>query len=96
MFNIFVLNIRSIRSNFNELCLYLDNVRNKEYDIIVLTESWVYNNEIRYYSLGGYTTYLSKRENKRSGGVVLYVKSIYDIVSVNVINKFTLMQLPAN
>jgi len=70
---VLILNIRSLRANFNEFLLFLDSSRTK-FDVIALTETWIRHDELCRYSVHGYTSYLQERNGNRSGGVMLYIK----------------------
>ena len=48
-------------------------------DIISITETWLNTSEkhlISEANIPGYNMFLSCRENKRGGGVILYVKTV--------------------
>lgn len=68
------LNIRSLRTNFSELELFLQNT-GVSFDILALSETWVMKCESYKYFLSGYNLFVQEREEKRSGGVALYIKS---------------------
>lgn len=71
---IFLTNIRSLRSNYNELLLYVHGCC-EDYDVIVLTEIWITENEITLYHIPGYKIIISANETQRAGGVLIYVKN---------------------
>lgn len=73
-FNIFNLNIRSLRKHFDELCVYLNGL-SLTYNIIVLTEVWIKSGEEDRYQIAGYDMILQPRTENQSGGVVIYVDS---------------------
>lgn len=79
---IFTLNISSLRKHYNELVIYF-KTQPIEYDIIIITESWLYEDEICRYYLPGFTLKAQCRNDKRSGGVVVYVKENMQYNSVN-------------
>jgi len=83
---IFSLNIRSLRANFNLLNLYLDK-DNLMYDVIMLTETWIGEGELGYYQIPGYSSYISSRIDKRSGGTVIYIKNELIINNVKYYNE---------
>ncbi len=83
---IFSLNIRSLRANFNLLHLYLDK-DNLMYDVIMLTETWIGEGELGYYQIPGYSSYISSRIDKRSGGTVIYIKNELIINNVKYYNE---------
>ena len=45
------------------------------FDVIVLTETWLNNVNMNDYSIQGYDSYHSVRENRIGGGVALYMKN---------------------
>jgi len=66
------LNIRSIRKNFDSLNLVLAGT--DEYDLLVLSETWINSEEAPRYVITGYDFHLHERLSRRSGGVGVYVK----------------------
>lgn len=64
--NIFYLNIRSIVNKFTELKMYLSMHKEITYHIIVITETWLSEQDTQFYQLDGYHMYSSTRSN-RSG-----------------------------
>lgn len=69
---VLLLNIRSVRSNLVILEAMMEQA---EWDIIILTETWLYKHEEGLYQLEGYDGFYASNESNRSGGVVIYVKS---------------------
>jgi len=67
-------NIRSLNNNhYNELLLLLTTDRNM--DIIALSETWIDEDKIKFFPIDGYRTFVQPRKDgRRSGGVILYVK----------------------
>lgn len=69
-----MVNIRSLRKNFDEFNLYrLEHAKN--YEIIGIVESWIKEDEAFRYKLDNYELYVQERPNERSGGVALYIRS---------------------
>lgn len=69
------LNIRSARKNFNEFLVYLKNLRSKIcFQIIVLTEMNIYENEVDMFTIKGYNMYYNLRRHGKGGGVAIYVQ----------------------
>ena len=58
-----------------------------DFDIVCVTESWVsqkFNKDIlSEYELRGYSSYFYERDDRQGGGVVLYVKSSFNIRNVH-------------
>lgn len=72
--NIILVNIRSLRANFDELLLFIN--RNKiKFDILGITESWIRKEESFSYQIPGYKLFVQERTSKLSGGVALYLRS---------------------
>ena len=67
--NFILLNIRSMRSNFNNFVGLLDSI--PRFHIIALNETWLSSDEEFAYPLEGYTCFSVPR-NKFGGGVLLY------------------------
>ena len=70
---ILTLNVRSLRQNFDQLLILLDNLKTK-FDVMTLTETWISKNEANRYLIRDFSMYTQERENKRTGGVVMYVR----------------------
>lgn len=67
------LNIRSLRKNFGELLVLINNCLGK-LDVIILSEINIKRDELSFYAINGYNLYANTRENKRGGGVLMYIK----------------------
>ena len=83
-FGVFHLNIRSINSNFNLLIAYLNSL-NFKFPIIVLTETWLCDNDIGSYNLDNYSSFNIKA-NGRSGGVCVFVHDSFSAHQVNIVH----------
>ena len=70
--NICHLNIRGIRTNFDEFSVIFNELKFK-IDIIILTESHLQYNEP--YSLPGYTTHFFNSRHTKYDGLVIFVKN---------------------
>ena len=70
--NILNVNVQSLRSNFDSLEIFANSVT-KPFDLICLTETFLYNDEISNYSLNGYH-FVGKQRSTRGGGVGVYVR----------------------
>lgn len=68
------LNIRSLRSNFENFLAHL-HLLDTKYDLIVLTETWIQEEELSSYPIPDYASFVhSRKDGRRSGGVVVYVR----------------------
>lgn len=67
------LNIRSIRKHFNDLIIFLNSAQCK-YHLIILSETWIYTEEVNRYYIPGYVCIAQCRDDKRSGGVMIYTQ----------------------
>ena len=66
-------NCRSIKSKFEELKEYLNSLHTR-FDIICISESWLTcEDNLLDYTLDNYDVLNTNRNNKRGGGVVIYV-----------------------
>lgn len=83
-FNLFCLNIRSLRAHFDELVVYLNSL-SISYDILVLTEVWIKSGEEHRYHLPGYNMLFQPRPDNQAGGVVIYVTSGLDHQHTNIL-----------
>lgn len=71
---VLVQNIRSIRKNL----VVLESVLGQsEWDIIVLTETWIFKHEEGVHQLEGYKGFFVSNESNRSGGVAVYVRNTF-------------------
>lgn len=71
---ILMVNIRSLRTNFDEFNLYRKS-NAKNFELLGLVESWIKEDEAYRFKIDNYDLYVQERENQRSGGVALYVRS---------------------
>ena len=69
------LNIRSIVKHFDDLKIFLQSI-DIEFDFIILTETWLNDNNKDLYNLSGYKGYHYIR-NGRAGGVSIYCREKY-------------------
>jgi len=72
-FQIIHLNIRSIRKNYLELCGFLSSV-NYRFDLICLSETFLYEYEHTYFPLPNYV-FVGHSRPTRNGGAGMYVRS---------------------
>jgi hypothetical protein len=50
--------------------------QNFSFDLIILTESWITEDQFAYYPLEGYTGYIcSRKDGTKSGGVIVFVRN---------------------
>lgn len=69
-------NIRSLRKNFSILLAHLDSLNNLPI-VIVLSEIWIYKNELDFYNIQGYSLFGNCNESYSAGGVAVYVRNGY-------------------
>lgn len=75
---IYMHNMRSITlDKFNELKLIADN-----YDIIMITESWLNKSKVQLYTLDNHSIHHCHRGGRRGGGVAAYIKSDMPILKL--------------
>lgn len=74
-----------MRCNFDNLIAELSG-RNLSPDIIILSEVWINANEISYYNIPDYKSYIKSNDDHRAGGVVMYIKSNIEIIFRNLVN----------
>lgn len=76
-FRVFLLNIRSIGANIDELLAFL--VRGQvSYDAIVLTETWQRDDLQHQWQIEGFNAFFSPESRSKAGGVAVYVSSLYE------------------
>src|SRR6266576_6414542 len=71
---VITLNIRSLRKNYDEFILYLKNEKLSP-DIIILTESWIREDEKNLFTIARYDLFVVENLRGRSGGVAIYSKN---------------------
>jgi hypothetical protein len=70
--NLFYTNIRSLARHFNELLVILSGTQ-VTFDVIVLSESWIAEDQLYLYQIEGYHSLVCQRQDgRKSGGVVIY------------------------
>ena len=70
--NLACVNIRSLLSCFTEFCEY---VLEKDFDMVLVTESWLRDDfAANACSIPNYTFHHQSRYHKRGGGVGIYIK----------------------
>lgn len=76
------LNIRSLRKNFAELLVMINECK-QNLDIILLSEINIRAEELNNYQISGYETYTFTRKTQRGGGLLLYSRSDINIQVTN-------------
>src|SRR5277367_4148457 len=71
---IFHTNIRSLRYKFDNLLDLLDGF-DCVFDMIIITECWLKEDEIQFYSLPNYNCSHALRESDKAGGVMIYTRN---------------------
>ena len=68
-------NIRSFRKNFDSFSLFLSSL-NKKPSMIVLTETWIKEDNAFFSNIAGYSVFHTFRgNNRRSGGVSIFIEN---------------------
>lgn len=79
--NIFYTNIQSINRHYDELQVLLGKTSIK-YDVIALLETWISEDQLPFFCMAGYNAMLQSRvDGRRSGGVIIYVKTDLQIIT---------------
>jgi len=72
------------RDHFHELLLLLS--AGESVDIIALSETWIKEDQMKFFNINGYRSFVQPRmDGRRSGGVILYIKE--QIIVRNIIRK---------
>ena len=79
------LNIRSANKNFEQLSLFLDNIK-ADCFVIGLTETWFSDEPHSMYSLSKHNLIFNNRINRRGGGVAMYVPTNLHYIVRNDLN----------
>ncbi len=80
---LFYTNARSLLKKRDELIVY---VKTENPDIICITETWLNISDkhlISEVNIPGYNMFLNCRENKRGGGVLMYIKDYINATEIN-------------
>ena len=83
--SIMCFNIRSFSKNFDEFNGFLDNCGHV-FDVIVLTETWANDETRTLCHIPGYNSVHNYRENKRGGGVSVFIKETIRFEAIDVLN----------
>lgn len=76
------VNIRSLQKNWDHLCAYLQTM--PDLDVIALSEINITAERLSLYCLRGYSQYAVCRENRKGGGVLVFVKDSWLSYSIDV------------
>lgn len=82
--NILYLNIRSLRNKMEELQDLIDTY-DSEIHLIVLTETWLYPNEKKFYNIKTFNAVHDCRDT-RGGGTSIFIKQGIDYIDVDTTN----------
>lgn len=69
-----LMNIRSIKNKLNYLDIFLSE-SGYNLDIIIITESWLKDEDVKFYNISGYQTVANCRINVRGGGIIMFIKN---------------------
>lgn len=72
-------------SKFDNFSLFLDELQ-CNIDIIVLTETWINDENEKYYKIPGFNKVNSSRVDSRGGGLMIFFHSRYEIDVIDVDN----------
>lgn len=73
-FSLIHFNCRSLYSNFGNILDYLKSFENR-FTVIALSETWLTEDKGAEFHFGGYELYYVNRNNRKGGGVALYICS---------------------
>lgn len=89
--NIIHFNIRSIRKNFDELLVYLEE-RIKYIDIIVLSETWIIDS-VSDFRIPNFDCHYNKSKTNQNDGLIVYIRNniavetnIQELTDTNLLN----------
>jgi hypothetical protein len=75
-FSVLHTNIRSLPKNFCQLERFMEGL-NFQFTIIGASETWLTENNVDCYGLNGYQHFYLTRENRRGGGVSLFINETF-------------------
>lgn len=73
VFSLCHINIRSMPRNHNKLDIFF-SLLNHKFDIVAMSETWFTGENVDSYKIDGYTHEYRIRQNKRGGGVSLFIR----------------------
>ena len=74
-------NARSIPAHIDDIRVLTDNYN---YDIIIVTETWLFSSaSFNLFNLPGYIIFRNDRKTSRGGGIAIYVKDCFNVVTLN-------------
>lgn len=82
--NIFILNVRSVRQNFDNT-LSLIEATKVNYDVVVLTEVWIKEHETDLYHIPNYYSMLCASKTSSAGGVLVFYSEKLNVIKANAI-----------
>lgn len=94
---VLLLNIRSIKMKLNELESFIENLTEKPH-IIIITESWLKDEEVKFFNLKNYATLSNCRTSSRGGGILIFLNENlkYNILKNEQFNKSHLIMININ
>ena len=81
--DIYCANVRSLRANFDSALCLIEN-KNIRFDVIIMTEIWIWEHEINLYNIDGYTAYFSTSSDSRAGGCAVFVNNKHIINRIHI------------
>lgn len=79
-FRTFYQNIRSLKNKIDEVELLINNY---DCDLIILTETWINDNEKQYYNMNHYSSIYSCRK-RQGGGLGLFLHNSFDYKIIDI------------
>lgn len=95
-FNIFHLNIRSIRKNFDELLLYIETIQQTNIDIIILSETWMID-DISNFNIPNFDIIYNDSAYNQNDGTIVYIKNQINFnSSIKKLTEINLLEITFN
>ena len=89
------LNCQSIRSKFDDILILIEKVyqQNQDIDILCIQESWLgEHSHYSQYNIDGYDMYHQSSVCSSHTGLIIYVKSVYQVKQLNLRNSSVLWE----
>lgn len=88
---VYYTNIQSLASHFDLLTAALTDLNRKiDIDVIALSETWISEEQLKLYNIAGYRSFIQPRKDgRRSGGVVMYLKNHLKIIETECLSSVT-------
>jgi len=91
--NILHLNIRSLQKNYDELLIFIYDLKERNVDVIILTETFILE-DMKFYEIPGYSAFYNNAKFNTHDGVVCYIKdTINATAEIHKLSEITILRI---